>query len=622
MSGNNQFMMNRRDRVFKNLTVKNLFAGNLNVAGRETADYIVVGTGAAGGPLMKKLSDDPKYSVLGFEAGDNNTEDPVVKNPVLAASILTTDFPELLWQGRSTDQKQLLRPNGQAYSGNPAEGKREFDWTNGRTLGGGTSINGVQYVRGTKAQWDAMDSFLGGGTEWSGAKVYDTYKQTEKFTNSPFGTAACWPINSERGVNGPVSLVARPFRCAPVGDPEVNDAVNFITSNVYGNIFGPGGQLGLSIPTVDDYNLSTTTLCITDNTQAYEMNNADQQYFRESSFTAYLGPDVLEINGQDGKGVNGRKLDLRLNATVLKLIYNNDKTKVLGVVYTRDGECYEAYAKKEVILSMGIRTAQFLQTQGIGPADVLANANVEVVVDSPECGKHLINHPLFVSVYIVPGLTPRDSPIPGNQFNAGLAFTPDTSGRMVADPTKRGYQWIVNNAFPNGLVTIPLQLIPKSEGTVEIQNGDPLKIPLVNVNYFNDTNDDDLYSFLNAVSEFDTAIKNITSPNGSAIIRAYPPSTVNETKFGNTGVVTIDFDDSFIGEVKSYLQQAHHWSSTARMGTSINTGVCDKEGKVFGMENLRLADNSILPLTSDGNMAGPGFVIGETIAKLVIADRA
>lgn len=104
-------------------------------SGKLIYDYIIIGTGPAGGVIAKTLTDDKKTSALVLEAGENNDRDKPIRDSTFALELEEHFFPQYFWQGEGVPQEGL--------------DERTFEWTTGRLSGGGSSINGEQYVRPT-----------------------------------------------------------------------------------------------------------------------------------------------------------------------------------------------------------------------------------------------------------------------------------------------------------------------------------------------------------------------------------------------------------------------------------------------------------------------------------------
>ena len=113
------------------------------------ADYVVIGMGGAGCVVTRRLTDDFCTSVIGLESGFNTTDQAPIRDLNRDSALLTEFFPEYFWQG--------------VAKRDPAVNNRQFAWTNGRTFGGGSAINGLQYVRGTTDVWQVYEDTLGNG---------------------------------------------------------------------------------------------------------------------------------------------------------------------------------------------------------------------------------------------------------------------------------------------------------------------------------------------------------------------------------------------------------------------------------------------------------------------------
>ncbi len=557
------------------LTVKGEIHGKFSCHDN-VADYIVIGMGGAGAVIAKRLTDDKKTSVIGLEAGDNNSEDPAIiipENGYLA--LFPAYFPQYFWQGQGVPQQNM--------------DNRSFVWSSGRLLGGGTSINGMQYVRGSNAYWSNMATLL--GPDWSLKKVLKRYKALETYI-SPF------PASPGRGTKGPWYNVALPF------NPTDDDIYLF------------NAQVAASgIPSIPDFNNPFPLPSGTPNGVSLQYDTSERPsgdvFLREATPYAFLNSDVMT---PDGIGVNGRKLRVHMRATAIDLLWN--KNKVIGIRYTQNGQAYEIFARKDVIICAGFQSAQILQRNGIGPKDVLNAAGVPVRVDSPLVGQ-LRNH-VYVDGAILapPGTVILPTTEPWTIWGPGAmlpAITP------VADPhnAPREIQWLnapfgtdeqgnVLMIFAAGLV------VPKSIGSIAIQNDDPLKIPLANENFL--SNPEDIDKLVSAYQHFGLALANYFEANPS------PKGTW--TFLGPTKEMMANPDPTdLINFIKANGSQAHHYCCQCPAGLSSDVAVVDPYGKVFGVEGLRVADVSILPYIPDGNTGAPAVLIGWTISDFIMAGK-
>lgn len=529
------------------------------------ADYIIIGLGGAGAVLAKRLTDDKRTSVIALEAGDNNTDEEPILDPAYAPFLANDFYPQYFWQGDTTPQPQV--------------NNRSFLWTGGRTLGGGTSVNNAVVVKGSPAYWQLIEETV--GSAWSVDKVYKRYKELETYIG-PKG-----PGPNTRGKHGPWTNIALPEN--PTEDSEyLLQAMVEVTG----------------LPAIVDYNNPLTPM------GPFLRQDLQERVgdLRESSAYAFLNSNVMTF---DGNGVRGRKLKVHFRATALDLLWEKDK--VIGVRYTKNGECYEVYAKKEVILSAGFQSAQFLQRNGIGPKEVLDAAGVPVRINNPNIGRlktHTANQQI---VFLTPG---AQFVVPSEPFSyaAPGAFLPQNIGDDY-----RNLQWVGAGIFPEVFVPILLgPLNPKSTGSIKIQNDDPFKIPLVDVGFYSDTDGvDGTSQDLNYTVE---GIRNFIIPLNEYFAANPAPNGQTWTLI-NPSLEVLNDDEAIRDFIKSTIIAAYHWSATVPMGTDASNGAVDSHGRVFGVKGLRVADVSILPYVPDGNTATPAVLVGWTISEFIKAGK-
>ena len=150
-------------------------------------DYIIVGTGPAGAVIAKTLSDDKRTSVLVLEAGGNNDKDKPISDSTMASELEEQFFPQYFWQGEGVPQAGL--------------DDRTFEWTTGRLLGGGSSINGEQYVRPTGKVFKEWERLL--GPLWSPNRAVLRFKRLEKYNGKTNNASA-------RGYRGRIDIRQAP----------------------------------------------------------------------------------------------------------------------------------------------------------------------------------------------------------------------------------------------------------------------------------------------------------------------------------------------------------------------------------------------------------------------------
>jgi choline dehydrogenase len=157
-------------------------------SGKLVFDYIVIGTGPAGAVIAKTLTDDKKSSVLVVEAGENNDRDKPIKDSTFALELEESFFPQYFWQGEGIPQEGL--------------DERSFEWTTGRLSGGGSSINGEQYVRPTSSVLKQWEKLL--GPLWSPLQATRTFKKLEKYNGKTTNRAV-------HGFNGRIDIRQAPI---------------------------------------------------------------------------------------------------------------------------------------------------------------------------------------------------------------------------------------------------------------------------------------------------------------------------------------------------------------------------------------------------------------------------
>ncbi|GAA0389923.1 GMC family oxidoreductase [Paenibacillus motobuensis] len=513
-----------------------------------TYDYIVVGTGPAGAVIAKTLTDDKRTSVLVLESGGNHDQDIPIKDSTFALELEENYSPNYFWQGEGVPQEGL-------------DG-RSFEWTTGRLSGGGSSINGEQYVRPTAAVLKKWERLL--GPIWSPDKAIRRFKQLEKFDGSTTNMAA-------HGYKGRISIRQAPEDPTPMAQ-KLATAI----------------ERASGYPIILDYNDPDTPLGSFTRWQLYQQPDG----LRESSSTAFLSADIMTPSG---RGVNNRKLTVLFRTTALRILFSGNHA--IGVEFLKDGKCTRAYSRKKVIISAGINSPQILMLSGIGPANMLKKAGIPVIFNNPNVGQRLKNHTLNFAVFAT---NPNDRPLPSQDPNAlytGGAFLPDPSGNH---PGERAVQLL--GIGSNGQLTIAiLYLRPKSKGNIRIQSKDPLNIVLADEGFLSDPDD------MEAVKRiYRTYIKNI----------ALELSQIDPSYQLLSPTFDIIDDDDKLGEyIIENFDHNHHQQGFLRMAPLSKGGVVDRRGNVHGVKNLIVADASNVPFTVDGNTSSAAYLIGYTIAK-------
>ncbi|MEH7121379.1 GMC family oxidoreductase, partial [Neobacillus vireti] len=338
-----------------------------------------------------------------------------------------------------------------------------------------------------------------------------------------------------------------------------------------------------------DYNDPRTPLGPFSRWQLFQKNNG----FRESSSTAFLSPDIMT---SDGQGVNGRKLMVLYESTALRILFRDGIA--IGIEFLTEGKTVKAFARKKVILSAGINSAHLLLLSGIGPESDLKEAGIPVVFDNPNVGQYLTNHTLNYAVF---SMNPKDlSELSKDPFAlyTGGAFLPNPLDGNHSQ--HRGVQ-LIGSVSEGKFILAILYLQPKSRGSIQIQNNDPLKIVLADEGFLENRDD------LEAIKKIYRTYVKKTAKRLAKIDPNY--------RLIEPSIETLDDDEKLEEFIKENFDHNHHQQSALRMAPLQQGGVVDRFGRVYGVNNLLVADASIIPFTVDGNTSAAAYLIGYTIAK-------
>ncbi len=530
------------------------------------ADYVIVGAGSAGCAMAYRLSEAGK-SVLVIEHGGTDAG-PFIQMPAALSYPMNMRLYD--WGYKTLPEPHL--------------GGRTLVCPRGKVIGGSSSINGMVYVRGHAGDYDHWAE--SGADGWSYADVLPYFKRMENWHESGQGGDPDW-----RGSDGPLHISRGP-RSNPL----------------HGAFVEAGRQAGY--PVTDDY------------------NGQQQEGFGPMDMTVYKGQRWSAANAYLKPALKRDNCDL-VRGLARKVVMENGRA--VGVEIERGGQVQVVRANEEVILAASsLNSPKLLMLSGIGPAAHLAEHGIEVVADRAGVGQNLQDHlevymqmackqPITLYKYwnlIGKGLIgaqwlfTKTGLGASNQFEtagfirsrAGISY-PDIQYHFLPIAVRYDGQAAAEG---HGFQAHVGPMRSPSRGEVTLQSADPKAAPNIFFNYMSKEQDwEDFRGCIRLTREIFAQ-------------EAMQPFVKSEIQPG-ADLQTDDEIDSFIRE---HAESAYHPCGTCKMGSVDDPkAVVDSECRVIGVDGLRVADSSIFPRITNGNLNGPSIMTGEKASDHILGRR-
>ena len=528
---------------------------------QEVFDYIIVGAGSAGCVMADRLSADGHNSVLVLEYGGSD-RGPFIQMP--SALSYPMNMSLYNWGFESEPEPHL-------------DGRR-LATPRGKVVGGSSSINGMVYVRGHARDFDAWEDM--GAKGWGFRHVQPYFKRLETSHGGEDGwRGTAGPMHVKRGLGG---------------------------NPLYQAFVEAGRQAGY--PVTDDY------------------NGRQQEGFGRMEMTVHNGLRWSAANAYLKPALKRSNLKLATHALARRVLL--EAKRAVGVEYEIAGGILQARARREVIIAASsINSPKLLQISGIGAPATLKAAGIDVVQALPGVGENLQDH---LEIYFqVVSKQPVTLYSKLNWFSKGLigaewlflksglgttnhfescGFIRSAAGIDYPDiqyhflPAAMRYDG--KAAFNNhGFQAHVGPMRSKSRGFVRIQSNDPRIAPKILFNYLSHPDD---------LNEWRAAVRLTRELFRQPAMQAYAGDEIQPGK-------DVESDAQIDAFIRQHCESAYHPCGTCKMGSAADPmAVVDHHCRVFGIEALRVADSSIMPQVTNGNLNAPTLMIGEKASDHIL----
>ena len=527
------------------------------------ADYVIIGAGSAGCAIAYRLAEAGKQ-VLIIEHGGTDAG-PFIQMP--AALSYPMNMKMYDW-GMSTEPEPHL------------DG-RSLVTPRGKVIGGSSSINGMVYVRGHARDYDHWAK--SGAQGWAYADVLPYFKRMENWHSGGHGGDKTW-----RGRKGPLHVTR---------GPRINPLTRAFVK--------AGKQAGY--PVTGDY------------------NGEQQEGFGPFDATIWKGRRWSAANAYLRPALKRPNCTLT-RAFARKIVI--EEGRAIGVEVERGGNVEVISANVEVIVAASsLNSPKLLMLSGVGPAAHLDEHGIKVVADRAGVGQNLQDHlELYIqqaaikpvslfkhwnlwgkAVIGAQWLFTKTGLGTSNQFESA-AFVRSKAGVEYPDIQ---YHFLPMAVRYDGTAAAeghgyqahvgPMRSV--SRGEVTLRSADPADNPRIQFNYMSAKSD---------WEDFRTCIRLTREILGQ---KAFAPFAGKEIQPGED----VQSDEALDGFIREHVESAYHPCGTCKMGAANDPmAVVDAECRVIGVDGLRVADSSIFPRITNGNLNGPSIMVGEKAADHII----
>ena len=521
-------------------------------------DYVIVGAGSAGCVLANRLSANPDKRVCLLEAGGGH-RDPMLHIP--AGWATNFNNPRVDWGYQTNPEPEL--------------NDRQIYWPRGKVLGGSSAINGMVYIRGVPRDFE--DWAQAGAVGWGWQDVLPYFVKAERQQTHH---------DELHGSDGPVYVEdVRDKR--PIHDVFLN------------------AMQAAGIPKNPDFNGQDQAGC-----GYYQFTQHNGR--RWSTATAYLDPIRSRQN-----------LEVVTHAFAARILFEGKKAT--GVLVNRKGTQQTIRAVQVILCGGAINSPQLLELSGVGDAERLQNLGIPVIHNAPDVGENLQDHILSKVVYTthaeqsinreVQGwrlaptalkwfftrrgpLTTGSAPVGGFWYTQEGLEVPDVQIHYASGATLYNEEGRIRPMNLPAMTAVVNQNRPESRGYLHIKSADANEAPEIHANYLATEGDRQCLT---------RGVRLLLDIFSQAPLEDYLTGRISPATD-----VNIEDDDELLAHIRNDASTTYHPTSTCAIGK-----VVDPDLRVMGIENVSVADASVMPYVVSGNTNAATIMVAEKAAELL-----